>query len=139
MAGLVSMLPATDPRVFKLRGGNARLPAALLERANATLRLPAAVTAITKLPDGRWQLSVLAGGAGAQQQQQQQGEALSEEGPFDAVIIAAPLEECGTLEFRGTTLPVIPSRKFQRTVTTLVRGAVRPSFMGMDSMDFGGC
>ena len=50
-------------------------------------------------------------------------------GPFDAVVIATPLEQAD-LSFLGHTLPQLPARKYQRTVTTFVRGALRPSAFG---------
>lgn len=37
--GLVSMLPATDARVFKIAGGNELLPQALLDAARVRLRV----------------------------------------------------------------------------------------------------
>jgi hypothetical protein len=37
--GLVSMLPATDARVFKIAGGNELLPQALLDAARVHLKL----------------------------------------------------------------------------------------------------
>lgn len=58
-------------------------------------------------------------------------------GPFDAVVIATPLEQAN-LSFQGHTLPQLPARKYQRTVTTYVRGTLRPSAFGESKMPRGG-
>ena len=58
-------------------------------------------------------------------------------GPFDAVVIATPLEQAN-LSFQGHTLPQLPARKYQRTVTTFVRGVLRPSAFGESETPQGG-
>ena len=58
-------------------------------------------------------------------------------GPFDAVVIATPLEQAN-LSFQGHTLPQLPARRYQRTVTTYVRGTLRPSAFGESEMPQGG-
>ena len=53
------------------------------------------------------------------------------QGPFDAVIIAAPLTGSG-LTFRGLRdVPTIPGRNYQQTTTTIVHGSVRSSYFGV--------
>ena len=47
--GLVSMLPATDARMFKIAGGNELLPQALLDAARAHLRVGWAVNEVRVL------------------------------------------------------------------------------------------
>ena len=101
----MSLLPATDPGVWRIKGGNARLAPGVLRAANATVRCPAAVAAVRRLPDGRFALDLAAEQEG-QAVQQQQGE------PFNAVILATPLEASG-LRLEGLPdKPFIPSRKY---------------------------
>ena len=57
-------------------------------------------------------------------------------GPYDAVVIAAPLEHSG-VQFRGLHLAHRPKRAFQRVVTTYVVGRLRPSFFGVTTLPSG--
>lgn len=115
-------MPATDPRVLRVAGGNMHLAAGVLAAANATVRTPAAVTAVRRLPDGRYEIyftevhesteaaAAAAGGGGA-------AGALagpSMQGPFDAVIIAAPLEASGIALEGLDKQPFIPARKYRQ-------------------------
>jgi prenylcysteine oxidase/farnesylcysteine lyase len=156
-AGLVSLLPATSPACFRIRGGNSQLAARVLQVANATVHR-AAVRVVQRLDDGRFSLETSpqqcgdADQTGSQrrqgQQQQQPGEQGGEQAvgeaaagstqAFDVVVVATPLEAAG-LEFQGLDLPTVPSRKYQQTVTTIVKGDVRPSYFGLASMDYGEC
>lgn len=116
--GLVSLLPATDPQVLRVVGGNGRLAPAVLAAANATVHCPATVTAVRRRADGRYEVvlqSSNGGGAAVQAPEQQQGQALAElqEQPFDAVIIATPLEGSG-ISLEGVDPPFIPARKYQQ-------------------------
>lgn len=120
-AGMVALLPATDPSVWRIRGGNGRLAPAVLRAANATVRCPAAVTAVRRLEDGRFQLELASqqGQAAEQGGEVQQGEEpaagqLGVEGPFDAVIVAAPLEGSGISLDGLPDKPLIPARKYQK-------------------------
>ena len=101
-AGLVSLLPAVDGRVFCLSGGNSQLPQRLLERANATMALASAVEHVERAADGQYTLTTVSS----------DGATSAQHGPFDAVVIATPLEQAG-LAFSGVELPVIPAREFQ--------------------------
>jgi prenylcysteine oxidase/farnesylcysteine lyase len=139
LAGMVALLPATDPGVWRIRGGNGRLAPAVLRAANATVRCPAAVSAVRRLEDGRFQLELGPQQdqgpehCGADQEQQLAGQ-LGAEGPFDAVILATPLESSG-LSLEGLPdKPLIPARKYQKVVTTIVKGSVRPSYFGLAEM-----
>lgn len=101
--GLVSLLPATDPGVWRVQGGNARLAPGVLRAANATVRCPAAVSAVRRLPDGRFALELAAG----------QGQGAEQEGePFDAVVLATPLEASGIRLEGLADQPFIPARKY---------------------------
>lgn len=62
---MVSLLPATDPGVLRVAGGNGRLAPAVLAAANATVRCPVAVTAVRRLGDGRFALTLKSGGSGS--------------------------------------------------------------------------
>ncbi|KAI8469589.1 MAG: Prenylcysteine lyase-domain-containing protein [Monoraphidium minutum] len=95
MAALVSYLPAADPRLYRVAGGNGQLPAKLLEAAAAAGRARPA-------------------------------------GPFDAVVIAAPLESAGLALSGLDPPPALPSTRFQLTVTTYIEGALNATtFKGL--------
>jgi hypothetical protein len=49
---------------------------------------------------------------------------------YDAVVLATPLERSGGLRLRGVGAPPRP-RRFQRTVTTFVRGRLAPAWFGV--------
>lgn len=126
----MSLLPATDPRCFRIRGGNSQLAPGVLRVANATVACPAAVASVRRLPDGTFQLELGQDGGGGP------GGTAAQQGPFDAVIIATPLEASG-LSLQGIDgVPHIPARKYQQTVTTIIKGAVRPSYFGLSDMTY---
>ena len=58
-------------------------------------------------------------------------------GPYAAVVLAAPLEQ-SQLQFSGFEPPSIPTRKYQTTVTTIVRGSLAPSFFNVATVPPGG-
>lgn len=60
-------------------------------------------------------------------------------GPFDAVILAAPLEGSGISLAGLDPPPRMPARKYRQTVTTLVEGTVRASYFGLTAMPFREC
>ena len=119
LAGLVSLLPATDPRIFRIKEGNEKLISGVLSAAGATTYLNSPITRIrtdTSKNGNIRQYEVTVVGQDPK--------------IYDAVIIATPLAESG-IEITGITLPIIPRRKYQTTVVTIVRGAVRPAFFGL--------
>ncbi len=121
--GMVALLPATDPGVWRIRGGNGRLPPAVLCAANATVRCPVAVSAVQRLEDGRFQLDLASqqGQAAEQDKTQRQGRPAVQqgaEGPFDAVILATPLEGSGISLEGLPDKPLIPARKYQKARAT---------------------
>ena len=59
-------------------------------------------------------------------------------GPYDAVIIAAPLEQ-SEIEFDGIDVARRPKRTYQETVTTYVTGTLRPSYFGVSTLPTGTC
>lgn len=154
LAGMVSMLPATQPGAFRLKGGNGQLAPRLLSAVNATVYCPVTVSGIARLADGRFSLSLAAAplgdaGVGAAEScgsAVQEGAAGLGQGgeagrgadatmPFDAVIVATPLE-FAHISFSGFEVPPIPARKFQQTISTFVKGAVRPSYFGLAEMTY---
>ena len=56
LAGLVSMLPAVDNRIFRIREGNARLPERLLEASGAKMKSDWVVDTIRAAKHGRFEL-----------------------------------------------------------------------------------
>lgn len=144
LAGLVSLLPATDPRLFRVDQGNEKLAARILQHVNATLNLNATVTQITKSPNGGFNLTVEGCSAGPWTTgRSNPGGGETKAGScgaanvgvafavYDAVIIATPLEN-SRIEFEGINLPRIPRREYQQVVVTIVKGSVRPTFFGLD-------
>ncbi len=59
-------------------------------------------------------------------------------GPYDAVIIAAPLEQ-SKIEFDGIDVAMRPKRTYQETVTTYVTGTLRPGYFGVSTLPTGKC
>lgn len=131
-AGLVSLLPATDPRVFRIVQGNERLVEATLEAACATVHLHTRVAEIAATGDGTYHLTIETDeiiDSGGRRDGRSSNRVFKAEGPYDAVIIAAPLD-LSSLSVSGIDLPVIPRRSYHRTITTVIRGVLRPTFFG---------
>ncbi|KAF8056474.1 PCYOX1 [Scenedesmus sp. PABB004] len=130
MAGLVSYLPAAAPEVYAIKEGNSALPAALVAAAGLeALHLRAAVAAVRREPGGAFSLdvNVSAPDGGALQQMTA--------GPFDAVVLATPLEGSGIALQGLPRPPALPRRTYQTTVTTFVVGdALRPAFFNVASL-----
>lgn len=57
IAGMVSLLPTIDGRLFRIKGGNRLLPAALLERAGAKL-YSHRVLHVNRTGTGMWLLGI---------------------------------------------------------------------------------
>ena len=57
---------------------------------------------------------------------------------YDAVLIAGPLE-LANIGIGGFRHEKPPLRQFQRTVTTLVQGRLRPSYFGVHELPQGIC
>eukprot|EP00775_Hariotina_reticulata_P008634 gene8634-8815_t len=160
MAGLVSYLPAAEPEVYSIQQGNSALPQRLAAAAQLeALHLRAAVLGVFQLPaaehapgaPGRqYNLTVKLAGSAA-------GD-LAHMGPYDAVLLATPLEYSGIQlhlkdpdgQLPGTGLPekcdrhkihdALPqtrvdrqgddraARQYQTTVTSYVIGKLDPSY-----------
>lgn len=144
-AGLVSLLPATDPHVFAIEGGNQRLPTKVLAAAANAIHTSAAVGTVRRLDSGQYQLALSACRANCSSSAADAGDSRAEmaavqvaapaSAVYDAVVIAAPLELAG-LTIEG--VPVrLPARQYHQTVATLVCGTVRPSYFGLSSMTYG--
>ena len=56
LTGLVSMLPAVDNRIFRIRGGNARLPERLLGASGAKIKSDWVVDTVRPAKHGRFEL-----------------------------------------------------------------------------------
>jgi len=108
----VSMLPTVDGRLFQIQGGDFQLPAKLLGAAAVELIVGTKVTAVER--DGSvFHLHL----------------EQNKVGPYAAVILAAPLEQCD-LKLIGLEALFIPKRRYQTTVTTIVRGRLRATYFG---------
>jgi len=126
-AGLVSYLPAADPQVFSIKEGNAALPQKLLQAAQLQeFHVGVTVQSIAKDDSGKF-LVTAEPNAGQPEQY----------GPFDSVIIAAPLE-ASRLTLAGLDpQPELPERSYQITTTTYVAGHLDPSYFDRAAMPSG--
>ena len=57
-------------------------------------------------------------------------------GPYDAVIIAAPLEH-SNIRFEQLDIAHRPKRSYQETVTTYVTGVLQPGYFGVATLPTG--
>lgn len=60
----------------------------------------------------------------------------SQSGLYAAVLVAVPLE-LTNITISGVEHKALPLRKYQRTVTTLVSGQLRPSYFGVEQLPKG--
>jgi hypothetical protein len=130
--------PRLHPQVYSVKEGNAALASRLLAAAGAQLHRSWAVASVGRDPRGGYQLRMrrppgAAGSSGAgQARAEAQGGAEEPEvaGPFDAVLVAAPLETSG-LDVSEVAVQQVPARRYQTTVTTMVEAD------GLDAAYFG--
>lgn len=162
-AGLVSYLPAAKPQVYSIKEGNAALPRKLAAAAKLqALHLQTSVQSITIDSSGMFTLSVQPTAATVdakqpaakpeaaaadpyqpseeqhkQQQQQEVTKQVQEYGPYDAVILATPLEGSG-LDLKGLDPePQLPPRSYQQTTTSFVTGYLNASFFDRADLEPG--
>ncbi|GMH43283.1 hypothetical protein BSKO_11205 [Bryopsis sp. KO-2023] len=118
-AGLVSYLPAADSNLFVLKNGIDEVPKKVLEYVNAKV-VNSRVTSVKKQEDGSINIETRA----------KEGDPVLHDS-YDAVIVATPLEMFEAA-FSGFDMPKIPSRQFQTTVTTYVRGKLKSKYFNAD-------
>jgi prenylcysteine oxidase/farnesylcysteine lyase len=113
LAGLVSLLPATDGKVVHIAGGNQQLVTRTLANANVTIFTGRPVDSISKIDNqtGRFMIN--------------------HDKTYDAVVITAPLQVSSHIKFEGIDLPRIPRRKYERVHVTIVQGSIRPTLFGL--------
>lgn len=159
LAGLVSLLPAVDPRLYSIKEGNQKLAEGTFAAAKANLHLNSAVREITAVVGNRGGSS---GGGSAKENKEVEsiqkfkitvGDCIENNTDtssptyddfYDAVIIATPFHNHpgrsgnGTvgdggafLNITGVSLPTIPRRNYQMTIVTIIKGALRPTFFGL--------
>ncbi|CAL5225135.1 g7913 [Coccomyxa viridis] len=127
LAGMVSLLPTIDSRLFHIKGGNRLLAERLINATGANLLLGRRVTAVHKGAQGGFQVH------------SRRADAPKEEGEwhsYDAVLLAGPLE-LANIGIGGFEHKKPPLREFQQTVTTLVQGRLRPSYFGVRELPTG--
>lgn len=133
LAGMVSMLPAVDSRVFKIKGGNQLLPQRLLLKARAHVKRGWSVEEVRGIAKGCFQLHATKNyskslcGLNNTSKQLPWEQVVS--GPYAAVVVAAPLEH-SNLKFHGAAVQRPPDRSFQKVVTSFVAGTLRGSYFG---------
>lgn len=106
-------------RWYSIRGGNTQLLECLLDAASATLYTDTKITSITANA-GTYTLTTT--------------ESSEEYGPYDAVIIATPLEKTD-IEFDGITTSVASDREYQSMHNCFVKGVLDPTYFGMETHD----
>jgi len=131
LAGMVSMLPAMDSRIFKIKGGNQHLPQRLLQEAGVHMKEGWAVLEVRPAKGNRLELHsrrqrTIAGGAPSSLLKWDQEVA----GPYDAVVVATPLEH-SHIRFHGVGVRPPPHREFQKVSTTFVAGRLRASYFNV--------
>lgn len=124
LVGLVSTLPAVDTRTFAIKGGNGQLAQRLLGHARARVFENTTVDTVMRSALGPYTLRVA-----------KHGDDASARGPYDAVIIAAPLSLSG-LQIAGEfepPLPHVPAVKYVTTVTSWVAGQLNPAYFNLSA------
>jgi Prenylcysteine lyase len=153
LAGLVSLLPAVDPRLYSIKEGNQKLAEGSFTAAGANVHLNSAVDEITAVgvdPGNpalqRFKITLAQGN-------ENNTNTKFNEDFYDVVIIATPFHNHvngarggggsssgnsgapgdggGFLNITGVSLPTIPRREYQTTVVTIIKGAIRPTFFGL--------
>lgn len=124
-------------RLYCIVGGNERLIEALAARIDARIELSSRVTAIAPLGDGRFEVGVEPAGS-------------APSGPFDAVVLALPIQHLAAVGFGSDGLAAAIRRHLARfdhpahylRVTALFdepfwRGRIDGGYLMLDA--FGGC
>lgn len=133
LAGMVSMLPAVDSRIFKIEGGNQLLPRRLLQSAGVHLKYGWNVNEVRAAKHGRYELHAVRRPGVEQSGSHDVKWDQEVAGPYDAVIIATPLEH-SRLRFKGVHVHTPPERQYQRVTTTYVTGSLKASFFGVERL-----
>ena len=102
-AGIATIIASDGTPILKLKDGNVTVAKKLIENGNIQVILENTITSLQKLPDGRIQLA---------------GSQIIEEA-YDAVIIAAPLEQL-KLKFINIDVPKIEMRDFHKLYIKLI-------------------
>jgi hypothetical protein len=161
LAGLISLLPAVDPRLYSIKEGNQKLAEGAFAAAKANVHLHSAVREINAVVDNGHGCRVNNAKTNTAAEISQKFKILLEDRSdynsptcddlYDAVIIATPFKnhpgsggggggggvtgtagDGGTfLNITGVQLPIIPRRKYQMTVVTIIQGVIRPTFFGL--------
>ncbi|KAK9917016.1 hypothetical protein WJX75_010018 [Coccomyxa subellipsoidea] len=126
LAGMVSLLPTIDGRLFRIKGGNRLLPERLIGAANASLHQGVKVTKVHRTKGGLFELHHKSSKANETIVSRR----------YSAVLVATPLE-LTDIAFSGFMVPHMPVRQYQTTVTTLVKGRLRPAYFGIEALPKG--
>ena len=110
LAGSVGLIPLTDDDVFAIDGGNRQLIEGAIRLSLANLFLNRSVHSLRHTAEGAYELA----GTGWLD-------------TFDAVVIAAPLDQA---ELAVNLSTPVPTREYKRTVATFVTGVINASYFG---------
>lgn len=133
MVNLVSLAGAAlGGYLISVREGNSMVCCRLLQAAGATVRTGTEVAEIACLGAADRPGAGSAAAPGQPAARYRVSTAAGEEEPFDAVIMATPLELAG-IRFTGTALPAqsLLTRPFQVTHVTFVVGQISPGYFGL--------
>jgi hypothetical protein len=146
LAGLVSLLPAVDPQLYSIKEGNEKLAEGTFAAAGAHVKLHSAVCGIAAV-DGNGSFSTEKARKFKITVADCTDNSTCDDTLYDAVIIATPFhshpssKSCdgGTagdggnfLNITGVeSLPRLPRREYQKTLVTIVKGALRPTYFGL--------
>ncbi len=116
-AGVATIVASDGTPIHKLKMGNVILPEKLVDEAKAQIKLNHRVTKISKTESESYII---------------EGDSFKEE--YDAVILAAPIEQLG-ITFSGINLPVMEYREFQKVYINILTGEINPSYFGMQKSE----
>ena len=159
-AGLVSLLPATDPRVVRIKEGNTKIAETVIEHVVDGGNGKGSIYLNTTVVEIVQKATTATSGAGEHEKKTFTVVATTtssssstntttttttnnnnnnnnlkegEEREYDAVIIATPVQSTtAPIQLSNIPhLPVIPHRAYQQTIVTIIRGTLRPTFFGL--------
>ena len=128
---MVSLAGVQDNSLFSILGGNHQIPERCLSASNATL-CPAQVTTIEKLTSDTGNITYSL----TYSPLSDEGQGAATTVVYDALILAAPLFNCG-IQFKGFSETIYTEQAkqpYHQTVSTFVKGTLNPEFFGEDSI-----
>ena len=134
LAGLLALAPVVTDDMLCVKGGNSAVVDRLLGAAGANVRVGASIEEIERHGNGSYALV----GAVTREVDGDTEVRRGDFGPYDRVIVAAPLEFTG-MKFLGMpdNPPRVPPRIFQSTFVTYIVGRLNDGYFNARSVPFG--